>query len=238
MCLDGICEARADRWRPLLNAQENAQADRYAFASDRIQYLVAHALTRRALSVLCPGVDARAWHFAEGAHRKPEACANGRPAPVSFNLSHTNGMVGVAAMAAANVAIGFDLEARDRRVTLGVANRYFRVEETAWLGSLPEPQRTDGFLRLWTLKEAFIKATGEGLARDLASFWFAMNPPRIHFAGESKEAGAEWHFEQRLIADRFIAAAGVHVLAGPPDISWEEVSPDQAVVQSLLRICS
>lgn len=233
MCLDSIDEARANGWRSLLDAQENERADRYRFASDRIQYLVAHALTRRALSLLCPAVDAREWRFIEGAHRKPEAWAKDRPAPVSFNLSHTNGMIGVAAMPVPGVAIGFDLEARDRRVTLAVADRYFRVEEVAWLESLPEPQRPDGFLRLWTLKEAFIKATGEGLARDLASFWFMMEPPSIRFVGDSAEAEADWHFQQCVIG-RFIAAVGVHAPAGAPEICWEEVRPDQCGAQHLL----
>lgn len=227
--------ARAETWRGILDEEENAQADRYVFAEDRIQYLVAHALTRHALSVLCPAVSATAWRFREVANRKPLALAPGEAAPVSFNLSHTNGMVGVAALARPGVAVGFDLEALDRTVNLRVADRYFRVEEIAWLNRLPQAQRTDGFLRLWTLKEAFIKATGEGLARPLDSFWFAMRPPRLRFATGSAEPASAWHFEQRAIAARFIAATGVHAPDGPPPTAWEEVSPDPAASHPLLR---
>jgi 4'-phosphopantetheinyl transferase len=235
VCLDCIDEARANEWRGILDAEENAQADRYAFASDRIQYLVAHALLRRALTRLCPAVAATDWRFHDGVNRKPDAWINGLRAPVSFNLSHTNGMVGVAAIAAPAVAIGFDLEALNRRVTLAIADRYFRNEEIAWLYSLPESRWTDGFLQLWTLKEAFIKATGEGLARDLASFWFEMDLPRIRFTGNRREAGAEWHFQQRVIDHRFIAALGIHAPLGLPVVRWEEVTLDQGTDHHLPR---
>ncbi|HEX2940144.1 MAG TPA: 4'-phosphopantetheinyl transferase superfamily protein, partial [Rhodopila sp.] len=118
------------------------------------------------------------------------------------------------------------------------ADRYFRPEEVAWLGSLPEPQRVGGFLRLWTLKEAFIKATGEGLARDLASFWFAMGPPRIRFAGGGTEAAADWHFQQQVIGGRFIAALGVHAPGAAPDMLWEDISVGQGADHHLLRTAS
>jgi 4'-phosphopantetheinyl transferase len=196
---------------------------------------VAHALTRHALSLLCPPVPATAWRFTEIGNHKPLAWGRDGPAPVSFNLSHTNGMVGVAALAQPDVAVGFDIEALDRRVDLRVASRYFRSEEIDWLNRLPESQRTDGFLRLWTLKEAFIKATGEGLARALDSFWFAMHPPRLRFAARSEESASSWHFEQRVIAGRFIAAVGVHGTERPPRIRWQEVAADSRDGHPLLR---
>jgi 4'-phosphopantetheinyl transferase len=91
---------------------------------------------------------------------------------------------------------------------------------------LPGAERSQGFLRLWTLKEAFIKATGKGLTDDLASFWFEPSPPRIHFLSYLGENEGAWGFEQRLIDDGFIAAVGLRH-GGPSAACWVVVDPAQ-----------
>ena len=52
-----------------------------------------------------------------------------------------------------------------------VASRFFHREEIRYLDSLPQFRRDEGFYRLWTLKESFVKATGRGLDLPLRSFW-------------------------------------------------------------------
>ncbi|MGD0107684.1 MAG: 4'-phosphopantetheinyl transferase superfamily protein [Rhodopila sp.] len=234
---DGIDEPFAARWRGVLDTAEQAQADRFVFASDRIQYIAAHALLRGVLSSIVPDADPAAWRLVSGKNGKPVAWLCENPAPLSFNLSHTDGMVGVAAVRGANSALGFDLEALDRKVTLDIAARFFRPEEVAWLGSLPEPVRRDGFLQLWTLKEAFIKATGKGLAQSLSSFWFTTPPPRIHFTPALPERAEDWHFEQRVVAERWMAAVGLCQPDGANLAArWIEVRPDQASDAGLFRL--
>jgi 4'-phosphopantetheinyl transferase len=133
-------------------------------------------------------------------------------------------MVGVAGLAAEGRALGFDVEPLDRSINLGIADRYFCPEEVGWLESLPEPTRPAGFMRLWTLKEAFIKATGRGLGQDLATFWFTPMLPRIHFKAPLTERPEDWWFEQQIISDRFIAAVGMNRLADiPVTAKWTEV---------------
>ena len=48
---------------------------------------------------------------------------------------------------------------------------YLAKEEIRYLDSLPQFRRDEGFYRLWTLKESFVKATGRGLDLPLRSFW-------------------------------------------------------------------
>ena len=45
------------------------------------------------------------------------------------------------------------------------------MKEIRYLDSLPQFRRDEGFYRLWTLKESFVKATGRGLDLPLRSFW-------------------------------------------------------------------
>jgi 4'-phosphopantetheinyl transferase len=226
MRVDSLPEARLSQWHELLDTAEQARAARFVFGRNRGEFVAAHVLTRALLSTLMPGTDPGAWHFVPGEHGKPVAWLGDRPAPVSFNLSHTDGMVGVAALAAEGHALGFDVEPLDRKVTLGIADRYFCPEELSWLESLPEATRPPGFLRLWTLKEAFIKATGQGLRQDLATFWFKPMLPRIHFKAAPTQRPEDWWFEQQVVSDRFIAAVGVNRLADIPIAAeWTEVDP-------------
>lgn len=230
----GLTERDVAAWRGMLDATETARALRFVFDRHRVTYIAAHALTRAALSALAGDAAPTEWRFVAGDHGKPTAWLKGRPAPLSFNLSHTDGIVGLAAIAEPGHTLGFDLEALDRKVTLEIADRYFRPEEVAWLATLAETARPAGFLRLWTLKEAFIKATGDGLAQDLSTFWFEPMLPRVHFTTALRERTADWHFEQRLLGGQFVAALGVRRPETRQAVTrWTSVDP-----AGLLRLAS
>ena len=104
--------------------------------------------------------------------------------------------------------VGVDAEAIDRNVNLAVADRYFFGAEGSWLAGLPPAGRAEGFLRLWTLKEAYIKATGRGLSQPLDEFWFEIDPPRIRFTPAIADDEGAWRFDQRVLAGRFLVAVG------------------------------
>ena len=220
MTVDALGEADVAPWRAVLDETERARADRLIFARHRVQFVAAHALARAALAAVA-GVGAAEWRFRPGEHGKPRAWLGERPAAVSFNLSHTEGLVGIAVGARPGAALGFDIEAMERSVSLDVAGRYFRPEEVAWLRGLPQAERNEGFLRLWTLKEAFIKATGLGLAQGLDRFWFHVSPPRIRFTAAIADDADAWRFSQRVVAGRFLAALGVR--APVLTARWREV---------------
>lgn len=222
MTVDAGDEAAAARWLPALDAGERQRADRIASARQRVTYVAAHALTRHALSRAAGG-DPRSWRFATGEHGKPVALAGDLAGGPAFNLTHTDGLVAVAVSGVP--AVGIDAEAADRSVDLKVADRYFTAEEIAWLESLAPADRPQGFLRLWTLKEAFIKATGLGLSQGLDKFWFDVYPPAIRFTPSIEDDPAAWRFEQQLVAGRFLVAVGVEARGTAPTIRWRRMEP-------------
>jgi 4'-phosphopantetheinyl transferase len=225
MCLDRLDEAAVAVWLPWLDTGERQRAARFAFARHRVQFIAAHALLRAVLGRMCDAPPT-AWRFVADVRGKPSAWLAQSPAPVSFNLSHADGIVGVAAGTGADRAIGFDLEPLARQVDLGVAGHFFSPREAAWLAAQPAAAQAESFLRLWTLKEAFLKATGKGLTQDLASFSFDPLPPRIEFAEELAESPADWWFEQRLLEGRFVAAVALRRPAGTPvGARWLELRP-------------
>jgi 4'-phosphopantetheinyl transferase len=233
--VDALSEGDVAPLLSMLDEGEKARLVRFVHARNRIEFAAAHGLTRLVLGQAL-SVPPASLAFVEGPNGKPWAQRDGRPAPVSFNLSHANGMVGVAVLARPDVPVGFDLERSDRRIELELADRYFRPEEVSWLASLAPNERPRGFLRLWTLKEALIKGTGEGLSRELDSFWFDVFPPRLHFVS-SNETGDHWRFEQRIIDDSFVAAAGQR-LADGLDWSpvWHVIDPRKLLVDGRLPL--
>ena len=233
--VDRLSEADLVPVLPVLDSDERAQMGRFHHARNRVEYGAAHALTRL---VLAQALSAQplSLSFVAGVNGKPRVHRNGQPGPISFNLSHAKGMVGVAVLAQPDVPVGFDLECFDRRIDLDVADRYFRPEEVNWLSGLAPDERPRGFLQLWTLKEALIKATGEGLSRELDTFWFEVFPPRLHFVPIDGTEG-DWHFEQRVVDDMFVAAAGLRLPDGSDfSLVWRVVDPRKLLVEGRLPL--
>ena len=90
---------------------------------------------------------------------------------LEFNLSHTEDMI----LCAVTVGcpIGVDVEDTSRPADfLPLARRFFHPAETALLENLSADQLPLAFYRLWTLKEAYLKALGAGLTGRLDAFGF------------------------------------------------------------------
>src|SRR5437763_14175315 len=136
--VDGLDETAVAPWLAMLDADERERAGRFVFARHRVLFVAAHALMRAALAEI-GGAPPAAWRFVADAHGKPSAWLGDRPAPLSFNLSHTEGMAGIAAVAEPGRALGFDLERLARNADLAVADRFFCPQEVAWLDALAAP---------------------------------------------------------------------------------------------------
>ena len=86
-----------------------------------------------------------------------------------FNLSHSGGRAVVALSRTREV--GVDIERMDARRRMdAIARRFFGPEELAGFLAAPPADRTAAFYERWTLKEALLKGTGEGITVDLAGF--------------------------------------------------------------------
>lgn len=185
----GVVEepAVADRCRAWLDAEERAACDRFYFERDRNTYLTAHALVRTVLSRYAP-VAPEAWRFERNQYGRPAIAGGGS---LQFNLSHTRGMV--ACLVVHDVEAGVDVEHR-RNVSLNVADRFFSPAEVSDLRALPESEQRHRFYELWTLKEAYIKARGMGLALSLSGFSYRLGhgEPALMVTLELNDDGAEW----------------------------------------------
>jgi 4'-phosphopantetheinyl transferase len=123
----------------------------------------------------------------------------GRPVtdpPVDISLSHGGGWIAVAASRAGRV--GVDVEAV-RDVSPALARRCLSPAEVGWMESAPGARdRQERFLRLWTAKEAYLKAIGTGLGVDPRSFTLDCSSPAPRLRGAE---GRRWLFRSGAPAD-------------------------------------
>jgi 4'-phosphopantetheinyl transferase len=178
-----------------LSVEECARHDRFVFDRDRRDFAVAHALLRRALSAHGDRAP-HEWTFTSQPHGKPALTPE--PADrtrLSFNLAHTDGLV--ACVIARDASLGIDVEAIDHRAdALALASRMFSPIEVEHLEACAAPDRQARFTEIWTLKEAYVKAIGDGLSRPLHGFSFVFDDPSsLRFEpAQDAPASAGWQF--------------------------------------------
>jgi 4'-phosphopantetheinyl transferase len=188
----------------LLCRDERDRAARFARLPDRLHYTAAHALLRVMLSSFS-GVPPTAWRFRAENRERPEIAPGLSPLPLRFSLSHTNGLV--AAAVTLGETIGVDVEAVDRCVPdMAQVTRYFAAAERSLLDRCPTEQRLRAFFQIWTMKEAFVKATGLGLSLPLDQFAVMFDPCRLLFAPDEWGPPGSWHF-------RLVQPSPIHQMA-------------------------
>jgi 4'-phosphopantetheinyl transferase len=207
----------------LLDAAERERAARFAFEAHRRQHVAAHALKRLMLSSAVQGArEPAAWAFETNADGKPRVRDASGP---HFNLSHCDGMVACAISHAAE--IGIDVECLDRQPLDPADSHFLAASERAWLEALPEALRPTGFFKVWTLKEAYIKATGLGLNQRLDTIAFGFDPLVIRFADPALGDASAWWLEQKIIGSgRHILAAAWRAQAAQAPAKLAAVRPE------------
>ena len=149
-------------------------------------------------------------HLVRGAHGKPELSGG---TGVHFNLSHAGDY---AAAVFDDGAVGIDVE-QVRRVNVNVMRRQFTAEENAYL--LSEP---DAFLRLWTRKESYCKAVGEGLHLPLSSFDVledqvaGRTAPAAEAAVREADAGQFYLYTEVPVKGYVLSVCAGHPITGCP----------------------
>ncbi|MBS1518085.1 MAG: 4'-phosphopantetheinyl transferase superfamily protein [Bacteroidetes bacterium] len=158
----------------LLSADEFSKAQRYKFPVDKQNYIICRGNLRKILS-----------EYTNEAPQKIrfEYSDKGKPflknSEIFFNLSHSGERCVIAVSRAEN--LGIDIERiREVKDLLNISAKYFSETEFDLIKKSPPKIRTELFFRIWTLKEAFIKATGEGLSYPLKGFSVLLNAGDSH----------------------------------------------------------
>jgi 4'-phosphopantetheinyl transferase len=192
---------------PVLSEDETVRANRFHFERDRLCFARCRSALRQLLSIYLsiPAAEILFEYLPGG---KPQLAAKQNPRVLQFNVSHSSGMALIAI--GSQHAVGVDIEEiRNDVDTRALSERLFSVRERAALRELPDRLRIAAFFACWTRKEAFLKATGDGLAFPLADFSVTAHPdlhPEIEEIKGDTQAGKQWRLEDLAGIDGFRAA--------------------------------
>ncbi|XP_062196028.1 uncharacterized protein LOC133899106 isoform X2 [Phragmites australis] len=155
----------------LLSPSERKNA--LSMNGDKLQKgaVLSRALVRTTLSryTNCK-IDPRSFEFKKNKFGKPEISWPSDDGwmdwPLHFNISHTSSLI--ACGIRMGTPIGIDIEEKKRKTAksiLSLARRYFTPSEVDYLAKIPDPDaQQKEFIKLWTLKEAYVKALGRGFS--------------------------------------------------------------------------
>lgn len=137
---------------------------------------------------------------------------NGKPfvqgsKAVYFNLTHSADVIILAVTEEGE--IGVDIEKVDREFEWMRVDSVLDLSEIEWI---KEKELTDSssvfqrFFQIWTLKESYIKCTGEGMSRHLKKLNFHVLPEHIQFLDSTNDAQktGEYYFESYIYESNFI----------------------------------
>lgn len=210
-------EADCSAFARILSEEELAKAARFRFEADRVRSLVCRAMLRRLAAALC-GAEPERIEFSLGKNGKPTIIHPAEAVKVQVNVSHS-GELGAVALSS-DSPVGVDVEfIRPEIEIAAMARRYFRKEECSWLASLPEANQPRGFHRLWVLKEAVLKASGDGLSIPLDSI-------PVEIRGEIVKTGPYPAIELQ-VPGNYCAAVSANTVEMPAvDLSvWPDAYP-------------
>lgn len=215
--LDALESSELARLHRLLDETERIRAARFHFEQDRRRYVASHGLLRELLGDLLVTAPA-SIQFVHGARGKPAAAqpeSKGRS--LRFNLSHSAGSAMFAF--AWDREVGIDLESTARLAPAdehlpALAARILSTREFDLWRALPDPAaRRAAFLRAWTRKEAFAKATGAGIfdsLRDIEVILDIAAPaPSLTVARPADQAANGWVIHDVEAPEGFTAAVAI-----------------------------
>ncbi|MGH7331034.1 MAG: 4'-phosphopantetheinyl transferase family protein, partial [Polyangiaceae bacterium] len=171
-------------------------------------------LTRGSLRVIlarCLDAAPERITFSYGANGKPALDGEWRRSALSFNVSHSadHALIGLTT----GRAIGVDIEhVRPMPDFAAIASGYFSEVEIRAIAALPEAGRLRGFFRCWARKEAFMKATGDGMAIALNGFSVSLDDdvePGILMSDSRLLRGGEWSVTGLSLLPEYEAAVAV-----------------------------
>ncbi|MEM8613210.1 MAG: 4'-phosphopantetheinyl transferase superfamily protein [Cyanobacteria bacterium P01_H01_bin.105] len=211
-CYKTLSQTTLDVWRiplnrptqtDILSEDELSRLHRYRFAVDQRKFSVA----RRSLRQILAGysqIPPASLIFDYGPYGKP--CLRNHDG-LQFNLSHSGeyALCGVARQ-----TVGIDIEQlRSMERLDGLIKRCLAPSEQQAISSVSSVQLSSAFLKYWTCKEAYLKATGQGISESLAAIEIDLAAiPRLNLPGHP------WQLRVFIPDEGYTAAVVV-----PPDVS-------------------
>lgn len=179
--------------RTLLSQAEAARARAFLQREARERYELGRILLRSALSKYA-NIAPQAWDFATSSYGKPFISTPASGSHLRFNVSHTDGLIACAV--SERIEVGLDVEDGQRELDLTtLAPHVFTPPEMASFTGLTPRDKQAYFFKIWTLKEAYVKALGVGIRLPFNTFSFELNDANANLRVSGVDrARTQWQF--------------------------------------------
>jgi 4'-phosphopantetheinyl transferase len=212
-----VCAAHLDlpletlaRFASILSEEEQERAARFRFETHHNRFVAGRAVLR---SILAAHLDCAPdeLDFNYGPNGKPALSGRLAQSGIFFNLAHSEDL---ALIAVTRVGpIGVDVERiRPMSEADDLVERFFSARENTLFQTLPEDQKCAAFFNLWTRKEAWLKATGEGIGDSLNRVEVTFLPGESpQFLALPQESGVfnNWALRDLAPANGFVGAVAL-----------------------------
>ncbi len=184
-----------------LSEEERERASGLLSGTHQRRFVVARGMLRQLLGLYLDQ-DPGAVTFSRGAHGKP-FLQEGGP---HFNVSHTHELALYAI--ARDREVGVDAEwMRPQVAHEQIAARFFSLEEQEALAQVADEERRTAFYNIWTRKEAYVKARGDGIAAGLGTFAVSLGAEAaLLHSDEGRDELERWKLIALEPADGYVAA--------------------------------
>lgn len=201
----------------VLSTAERQRMARFVKAELRARYAVRRGALRHILGRGL-GLPPARIEFVTSHTGKPALAAGRVTRSLHFSVSHS-GNIALVAVSDGD-RLGVDVERRRTVPNLALfAKDVLSPAERAEIDGLGEPEYTWTFLELWTRKEAYLKAIGEGLSVPLYQVVCSVPPApaRMLEIPDSLAHSAHWSMTALTVPD----ALGTLAFEGlPPVVEW------------------
>ncbi|MBD2455255.1 4'-phosphopantetheinyl transferase superfamily protein [Nostoc sp. FACHB-87] len=197
-----IVDSLQESFAVTLSSDELTRANRFRFVEHRQRFIAGRGSLRNILSRYLK-IAPQEVRFDYEPRGKPLLADGLAASGLLFNLSHSQDL----ALCAVNYTskIGIDLEyMRSVSDLEALAQRFFLPREYELVRSLPPHQQPEAFFRYWTCKEAYLKATGDGISQ-LEQVEISLTPKQPAKLLTSED----WSLVEFTPADNYRAAVAV-----------------------------
>jgi len=208
--------SRVEEFKETLSIDERSRAGRFHFEEDRRRFIARRGILRLILGCYL-SVEPGAIRFGYEKNGKPRLQNAFGKKDIQFSLSHSEGLA--LYVFSRDHEVGVDVERiREFPEMEKIVEQFFSVRERVVFGSVPISERKETFFSWWTRKEAFTKATGDGLSYPLDAFDISVTPGKsvelLKTLGDAQK-GSRWSMWDVRPAEGF---GGAFVVEGG---SWE-----------------
>ena len=204
-----------------LAADERQRAARFRFELHQHRFIAARGWMREVLSRYLNSAPGD-LEFCYGPYGKPSLAAPSQGRNIHFNLAHAEGL-GLLAITYQG-AVGIDVErVRVLKDAEELVERFFSTTEASAFRKISDSEWPQAFFNLWTRKEAWLKATGEGIGNSLHRVEVSFlpgTPACLERLPADLGDPLVWSLHDLSPAVDFVAALAIRAVQ--PQLSWRQ----------------